>query len=408
VSELAHPPLRRNRNFMMLWSGQATSSLGNQVAQVAYPLLVLALTHSAAKAGLVGFARNLPAMLFALPVGALADRVDRKLLMATAAVASAVALALIPLALAAGHLAFGLIVTVAFIDGTGFVTIYITERGVVRRLVAPEQLGEAVARNESRSFAAMVGGPPLGGLLFALGRAVPFAANAVSYAVCAVTTLTIDAPFQDARAPTHSPGDVRDGLRWIWRRPLFRFTGLLFAGSNPIFTGLYLLVVVLARDHGASSALIGAMLAIGAAGGLAGALLAPRLQKRLTARWSVLGESWAMVVALPWLLLAHNALLLGVIVAAAEMITPVTNSILVGLRISLTPDELQGRVQAGSTLISLSAGWAGPLAVGLLLQNAGSTATILVLCGWATALAVLATLSPSLRHIPVAELPATG
>ena len=100
------------------------------------------------------------------------------------------------------------------------------------------------------------------------------------------------------------------------------------------------------------------------------------------------------------LLLAHSAILLGLIVGAAEFSTPVTNSIVVSYRVALAPDRLQGRVQAASTLISFSAASLGPLAIGFLLENTGSTATILAVCGWAATLAVIAILSSALRHPP--------
>jgi predicted MFS family arabinose efflux permease len=175
---------------------------------------------------------------------------------------------------------------------------------------------------------------------------------------------------------------------------------LLFAASNPIFTGLYLLVVVLAKEHGASAALVGVMLGIAAAGGLVGALLAPTLVRRISPRLALVGENWMLVLSLPWLLVVHNALLLGAIVAAAELITPVTNSIVVSYRVAMAPDRLQGRVQAASTLISFSAAWLGPLLIGLLLEHAGSTATVLTLCGWALLLALFATSSRAFRHPP--------
>jgi len=104
-----------------------------------------------------------------------------------------------------------------------------------------------------------------------------------------------------------------------------------------------------------------------------------------------------MTLAVPLLLLAHNALLLGLIVATAELITPVTNSIVVSHRVGLTPDRLQGRVQAASTLISFAAGWTGPLVVGFMLQRVGSTATILTLTGWLLLLAIGATITPAFR-----------
>lgn len=108
-----------------------------------------------------------------------------------------------------------------------------------------------------------------------------------------------------------------------------------------------------------------------------------------------------MVFALPWLLLVHNALLIGLVMAIAELITPVTNSIVVAYRVRLAPDHLQARVQAASTVISMGAGWMGPLLVGLLLQRSGSTTTVLALTGWALFLAVVATGARSFRHPPV-------
>lgn len=74
-------PLRRNRDFQLLWGGQAVSLLGSQTSKIAYPLLVLAMTGSPAKAGIAGFAAMLGYLLFPLPAGALADRHDRKRIM---------------------------------------------------------------------------------------------------------------------------------------------------------------------------------------------------------------------------------------------------------------------------------------------------------------------------------------
>ena len=159
-------------------------------------------------------------------------------------------------------------------------------------------------------------------------------------------------------------------------------------------------MVVLAKRHGASSLLVGTMLGIAAAGGLLGALAAPRLQRRLAPRSALLGEAWVMVLGLPLLLVAHSALLLGLIVAAIELITPVTNSIVTSQRIMLTPDRLQGRVQAASTLISFAAGWLGPLVVGFMLQGVGETATVLALAGWALLLALAVTSSRAFRQPP--------
>ena len=77
---------------MLLWSGQAVSVLGTQVTQIAFPLLVLGLTGSAAAAGLVAAARTLPYLLLTLPAGALVDRWDRRATMVVCSAGSALAL----------------------------------------------------------------------------------------------------------------------------------------------------------------------------------------------------------------------------------------------------------------------------------------------------------------------------
>src|ERR1700740_3386367 len=96
-------PLRRNRDFVLLQAGQLLSNAGTQSTQIAYPLLVLALTHSPAKAGVVAFARALPLWLFAFPGGLAADRSSRKRLMISADVVRAAALAALGLAIVLGH-----------------------------------------------------------------------------------------------------------------------------------------------------------------------------------------------------------------------------------------------------------------------------------------------------------------
>ena len=77
-------PLRRNRDFVLLQIGQLLSSAGTSSSSIAFPLLVLAITHSPAKAGIVAFARSLPSVLFALPAGLAADRWSRRRLMIVA------------------------------------------------------------------------------------------------------------------------------------------------------------------------------------------------------------------------------------------------------------------------------------------------------------------------------------
>src|SRR5918912_3723592 len=104
----ASPPvaLRKNRDFMLLWSGQAASELGTRAAWLAYPLLVLALTDSPAKAGIVTFVNRFPFFLFSLPAGALVDRWNRRRIMLLCDAGRALGVGSIALTLALGRSSF--------------------------------------------------------------------------------------------------------------------------------------------------------------------------------------------------------------------------------------------------------------------------------------------------------------
>ncbi len=387
---------------MLVWGGETLSELGSQISTVAYPLLVLALTGSAVKAGVVGLAKWLPVALFALPAGVLADRVNRKRLMIVCDGVRALVLASIPVVLAVGHLSYLQVVVVAFVDGGLFAVSYVTERSALGQLVAPEQLPSAVAQNEARWFAASVAGPPLGGLLFAAGRSLPFLADAVSYAASSLAVALTRTPFEQPRTPGRGGvrSELAEGLVWIWQRPFFCATALLSSAGNPLFTGLYLLAILLAKQHGASSAAVGLMFAVVGAGGLLGALVAAPLRRHLSARSAVLAEDWLLAATLPLLLVVHAAVAIGFVVAAAEFLTPLTNSIVAGQRVALTPNRLRGRVQASATTLTMSLGWVGPLAVGVAFQHTGQTTTVLALTAYAVTLAGAATLTPALRRAP--------
>jgi predicted MFS family arabinose efflux permease len=401
-------PLLRNRDYMLLWSGQTLSSLGSQTSTVAYPLLVLALTGSAVKAGVVGLAKWLPLALFALPAGAMADRMDRKRLMITTDAVRLAGAASIVAALWLGRPPYLQIVLIAFLDGAMFVTSWVTERGALAQVVPPAQVQDAVAQNEARGFAAGILGPPLGGILFAAARALPFLTDAVSF-LCSMSAISLTRTrFQTGGDRPGVRAGLTEGFSWLRRQPFFRAAALLFAAGNPVFTGLYLLAILLAKHHGASSAAVGAMFAIVGAGGLLGAILAGPIRRRLTARSLIAGEQWILLGSVLLLLVVHNALLIGLVVAAAEFGTPITNSLVAGSRVAVTPDRLQGRVNAISAGVSMSLAWLGPLAVGFAFQNAGATTTVIIVGAWTLGLAVAATLAPAIRAGPPIQPTAAG
>jgi MFS family permease len=393
--------LAGNWDYLLLWSGGTVSLLGSQISGVAYPLVVLALTGSATKAGIVGTAALVGRLSFRLPAGHLADRWDRRRTMLGADAARGAVLAGIAVAAGFGVLGFPLLIAAAFIENGLGELFRPASTAALRRVVDPDDMAAAVSRLEARSYATSIGGPPLGGLLFGLGRFLPFAADAASYAYSLVSTLLVRTPM--AVEPTEHErltGRLTAGMRWIWSRALIRVMLLSAAGVNLVFTALNLAVIVAARTHGATATQIGTMLAIVGACGFAGALVATRLAATPHPSFVVLGIFWSTSALVPLMAIDANPYILGALLGTAGLLAPTANTVLVSYVITITPDRLQGRVDAAGNFITGIATPVAPLTAGLLLTSLGDADTFLVIGGAMIAITLAATAISTMRHIP--------
>ncbi len=377
---------------------------------VAYPLLVLALTHSAAKAGIVGFAASVPYTLFVLPAGVFVDRWNRKRVMVLADLGRAVALAVLVVALATGHPSYLLVAAVAFVESTLFAFFNIAETGAVRQVVPAPQLPEAIARESARIFGSVVAGPPLGGVLFGVSRLLPFLADALSYTFSIVTLLAMRTPFQEERAEPRRRvrEELREGFTALWGNPFLRSCALMFAASNWAGSGIFLATVVIARRQGLSSGEVGALISIVGVVGILGSLIAPWLQRVLSVRAVVVGSQWAGVGLFAFVVHPSVWLLLVGYVPWA-LAGPTLNSVVIGYRIAITPDRLVGRVNSVARFLAQLISPLGPLAAGLLLDAVSARTTIAVFTLWLVALGVWTSANAAIRDAPsLAGLSGTG
>jgi MFS family permease len=392
-------PLRRNRDYVLLWVGQTFSLIGSQSAWVAYPLLVLAMTGSAAKAGIVGFASWFPYLVFQLPAGALVDRWDRRRTMIGCDAVRAVALLSVAVALWLGGLTFPHLLLVAFLDRSCSIAFAPAEAAALSRIVPSEQLAEAVARNDAREYTSTLLGPPLGGLLFGLARAAPFVADAVSYLLSLAAVIALRTPLAPEPA-TRRPrlrAEVREGVSFIWRIPFLRATALQAMGTNVAWSATTLTIIVIARGHGASGAEVGAMFTLVGLGGIAGSAMSGWLLRRLSPSALVLGAVWCWGVLIALMVTTVNPFLFGLILGTALSLAPAWNGAVVGMRIRMTPDRLQGRVAAVEALLSFGARPFGMLTTGYLIETIGGRETLIMIAAWTLLTAAASTLSPSLR-----------
>jgi MFS family permease len=394
--------LRDNHDFRLLWIGEAASMIGTQLSNVAFPLLVLALTGSPFRAGLVATFGFVPVAFLSLPFGVLADRVDRKRAMIACNVVGALALLSIAAALSLDRLTYAHILAVAVVAGGATSFVRIAEEGVIAQLVPRQHLGEAVSQNEARQYVAGLLGPVLGGVTFAVSRALPFLLDAVSYVCSLVAMARVRSSFQETRMHTGTTtrADIAEGVRWLWQRPFLRDSLLLVAGSNFVPTSL--LLIVTAKDLGASSTVVGVVLALDSVGGLLGSAAAPRLRSRIPTPVVVVGFVWLGAAVFAALAFTREPLLLGAVIAVWTFFGPLWNAVVVGYRLSATPDRLQGRVASVDWLLSMSLIAVGPLFGGYLLSAIGSRDTLLAVAALLGLFAALGSAAPSLRKAPPA------
>ncbi|WP_406095435.1 MFS transporter [Streptomyces sp. NBC_01013] len=393
------PPLRRNRDFLLLWSGAAVSFLGTRVTGVSYPLIVLWHTDSPLVMSVVSFAALLPLLLVQLPAGVLVDRWDRRRLMALCETGRFLALGSVALTLAAGRFSAVQLAAVAFVETSLAIVYRLAERGAVRNVVDPTQLSAALARNEARGRASVLLGQPGGVLLQSAARWAPFLFSALAGLLSLATLLLIRKDFQEKRTSAAKPlrADLAEGLRWLWRRRFLRAALAFVAGSNLLLQVLPLALVVLVKEEGRSQATVALIVGVGGAGGIIGALSGGWWQRRTRLRTVLVAglSTWAALIAA--MFLTAQPLLLGVLFAGTGYVTAVFNVAAAVYQIRTTPDRLQGRVAATSHLVATGANVLGVVLGGLILSLWGAAAAFLLPAAVMAVLAVSAALTPALR-----------
>jgi MFS family permease len=355
----------------MLWIGQVLSDTGTSAALIAYPLLIIALTHSAALAGIVGTVRLVVQLVLGLPGGALSDRFDRRLTMIICDTIRAAVLALL-VALVLLHVAsWPTVMVVAVIDGGASVLFDPSANAALPAIVADDQLEQAWAATEARSYGASLVGPALGGFLFALGSAMPFLADSVSYLASAGTVSRIRGRFRPERTGEQKSlwHEIAEGLRLVWRHKLLRAVVIMAPLVNFAFNGVIFTITVALRQHGVAPGIIGLAQAGIGAGGLVGAIAAPKLQGRLPLWQLVIVMTVAATGLFAVAALVLPSPLVALPVAITLLLAPAANAALFAAMLRAAPENMRGRVNNTVIMAATALAAFSPLAAGLLVQH---------------------------------------
>lgn len=370
-----------SRDYWKLWCAAALSNLGDGIRAAAFPLLVAFLTRDPAAVAGLSVALHLPWLVLGLPAGVVVDRLDRRRLWTWTNAGRTATLVLLLLALATGRLDVWGLYALAFVLGAGEILVDGATLAMVPR-VAP---APALERANGRLLAAEIAGnefagPPIGAALFSVAVVLPFATNAGVLAVAGMLVLSLPAVFVPGRTVprTRVRTDLGEGLRWLLRHMVVRTVTAVAAVWNLVDTAWFAILVLYAADVlGVGELAFGVLLAVGAVGGIAGALLAPRLSRSVGWRGVLVG---ALVLAAGTQLvlgLTSEVVVAGAMLALSSMSFGLGNVVVRTMRQSLVPDGLLGRVNSAYRTLAYGGAVLGSIVGGLLAAHLGLRAPLL-------------------------------
>ena len=378
-------PLRRNRDFTLLWGGAVSAMLGLTTADIAYPLVILALTGSPLKAGLFATVQLFASVAATLPVGQLMDRRDRRRMLLLSESVRAVAAGSVAVAYFFGVLTFWhLLLTAAAL---GAIQPFAGARTLlVRQVVAPEQIPAALTAEQVRQQGCELAGPPLGGALFGISRALPFLFAAFAAVLSLLTVVLLRLPESvtqaasasaDQSAASTERGSAFLGLKTIMRDPVMRATTLALCLVNTAGYPVFLSLVVRMHQNHAGSGTTGLVVGAMAFGGLVGTVLVKPLHQVLRPGWLLIAACLAFALtdfgmtffAAP----AADAVFLAIAGAGIPSAVVMVNVLI----LQAVPDGQRGRTAAALDLFLLVGMPTGTLVASAALQWFSPTATLL-------------------------------
>ena len=350
--------LFRHPDFMKLWAGDTISQLGTQVTMLALPITaIVILRANAFQTGLLTTVQFLPFILVGLPAGVWVDRLRRRPILIIGDLGRALVLGSIPIAYAIHQLHMVQLYIVAFVAGVFTVFFDVAYQSYLPSLVDRDQLVDGNAKLEISRSGAQLAGPGLAGALIQLLKApVAVLVDSLSYLWSASWVFFIrrkepPVEFRDADgAKPKMRGQIADGWRYVWRHPLLRPIAFCTANSN-LFAAMSQAILILyaIRVLGLNAGSIGLIFAIGNIGFLGGAFVARRIADRLGVGPTIIGAammfgSTGVLVPLATRATAFPLLIAWLTVGGFGGVVYNINQ--VSLRQAITPDRMQGRMNA--------------------------------------------------------------
>lgn len=384
----APPSLWRDRNFMTFWSAQTMSQFGVQIGQLAMPVLaVVVLGASEFQVGALNASAMAAFLVIGLPAGAWVDRWLKRRVMIAADLVRAAAMVSVPLLWWAGLLQMWHLYVVAGVLGIATVFFDVAYQSYVPVLVQSGQVPAANSRLESTAQVARMGGPAAGGgLLQVIAAPLLFLADTIGYLLSALLL----AVTKDNEIPSPKEGrrplavEIKEGLGFVVRHPLISRIAAC-TGLMNFFTGLAytLFPILVLRELDLGAGALGFIYSVAAAGGLLGAVTAPRLAKftgegALIPLASIVSAVFLLSMPLSVLMPDNTSALILLIVGEAgiSFCVLVYNVMQVSMRQRVCPPRLLGRMNASIRFVVFGVMPLSGLLAGALGETIGLVPTL--------------------------------
>ena len=370
-------PTRLGTSFRWLWAGMLVNNAADGIAVAAGPLLVASMTRDAFLVSLALLSEYLPALLFGVLGGAVADRVDRRRVVATVNVVRAVVLAILVATIVANAVSIVVVLTALFILATAETFADAASGALLPGLVAREDLGVANARMQAALLLTnQLLLPPVGAFLFAIAAGLPFAANAAGFVLGAVLiSRVVSSPRARSGEGTGLRREMAEGIRWLIGHPPMRTLALTIFTFNVTFGAAWSVLVLFASDRlGMNEVGFGLLTTAIAVGGIIGVASYGWLERHFALadimRVGLLIETVTHLV-LALTTVPAVALVMLVIFGAHAFVWNTTSTV---VRQRAVPDELLGRVSGVYRVAIVGGMVVGTPIGGLLARSFGLTA----------------------------------
>ena len=275
--------------FNRLWAGSIISNLADGVLIAAAPLLAITLTDSTVLISTIGAMVMLPWLLFAMPIGVMVDRVDRRFILAGSNAIRSAVIGVMALGVATGHVTIYWLIISAFVIGVCEVATDTTAQSLIPQILKEEHYEKGNSRLQiSETVIQGFIGSPLSGFLYALAIWLPFFINSVGYAVATLLALSIPIQYlQDVRVESAKEGkphfieDIKFGIKYLYNHKVLRRLVITTASIGVCYSAATAtMVLFIIKELGLAPRYFGVILTIQGLGALLGAIVAPKASKR--------------------------------------------------------------------------------------------------------------------------------